>query len=249
MTALPQSGFSLDPRIDVPTLRVAFARFGRVQIAPFLAPGESAELLLQHVTERRDWQVALMTAAGKATWIDRSSWESLKPYEREGLLKLAAPTDPKTFRYVFEEIAAVGEDLKNREPSTLLGQFADFMSSDLILEAVRQITGITDITVADLRATCYRPGYFLTEHSDDPLNDLKRRVAYVFGLTPEWRPEWGGLLNFHNDLHDVELGLLPRMNVLNLFAVPQNHSVSQVSSFAPKPRYAVTGWFFRGETA
>ena len=157
------------------------------------------------------------------------------------MLKLAAPTDAKGFRYVFDEIVVVGSDLKNREPATLLGQFADFMSSAPLIEAIRRITATTDIAAADLKATCYRTGHFLTEHNDG--QDMDRRVAYVLGLSPQWRPEWGGMLMFHNSRGDVELGLMPRMNVLNLFAIPKDHSVSQVSSFAPVPRYSISGWF------
>ena len=48
---------------------------------------------------------------------------------------------------------------------------------------------------------------------------------------------------FHGANGDVEHGLVPRMNVLNLFAVPKRHSVSLVAPFAPAPRLAVTGWF------
>ena len=35
---------------------------------------------------------------------------------------------------------------------------------------------------------------------------------------------------------------MPRFNALNVFAVPQPHSVSIVSPFAVGARYSVTGW-------
>jgi hypothetical protein len=241
MTRLPQARFSLDKSIDLQVLADDFARCGRVQIAPFLGPQDSADQLLQHVSRREDWRVTIRTAADQPTILDRSSWEALRPPEREGMMKLAAPTDVDSFRYVFEEIVIVGTEFENREPGTILGRFADFLSTAPVLDAIRRITGATDIAGADLRATCYRPGHFLTRHNDTSTG--MRRVAYVLGLTPLWRPEWGGMLLFHNERGDVELGLMPRFNVLNLFAVPQNHSVSLVSSFAPEPRYAVTGWF------
>lgn len=241
MTPLPQARFSLDPTIDLQVLADDFARCDRVQIAPFLGPEDWADRLLQHVSRREDWRVTIRTAAGNPTVIDRSNWDALRPQEREGMMKLAAPTDVDSFRYVFEEIVTVDPDFENHEPDTFLGQFADFMATAPVLEAIRRITGATDIAGADLRATCYRAGHFLTRHNDTSTG--MRRVAYVLGLTPRWRPEWGGMLMFHNERGDVELGLMPRMNVLNLFAVPQNHSVSLVSPFAPDPRYAVTGWF------
>jgi Rps23 Pro-64 3,4-dihydroxylase Tpa1-like proline 4-hydroxylase len=35
---------------------------------------------------------------------------------------------------------------------------------------------------------------------------------------------------------------MPKFNTLDLFAVPQQHSVSMVTPAAPVRRYAVTGW-------
>ncbi|QIK95399.1 hypothetical protein G7076_01875 [Sphingomonas sp. HDW15A] len=52
----------------------------------------------------------------------------------------------------------------------------------------------------------------------------------------------GGYLNFFDDSWDVTHAILPRFNTLNLFAVPQWHSVSEVSASAPIARYAITGW-------
>ncbi|MFD1789097.1 2OG-Fe(II) oxygenase family protein, partial [Sphingomonas floccifaciens] len=60
-------------------------------------------------------------------------------------------------------------------------------------------------------------------------------------LTPQWRPEWGGLLLFHDD-REVAHGFVPGFNTLNLFRVPQRHSVSEVTRAAPHRRYSITGW-------
>ena len=99
------------------------------------------------------------------------------------------------------------------------------------------MTGAADIAFADAQATAYAPGDFLTAH-DDNVAGKARRAAYVLGLTPGWRTDWGGLLLFHRD----STAWVPRFNTLNLFGVPQPHSVSQVASFAGNRRYAVTGW-------
>src|ERR671912_1944314 len=88
MTSLPPARFSLDPTIDWPVLADDFARCGRVQIAPFLKPEDGADLLLRHVSDREDWRVNVMTAADKAIWFDRPSWNALKPQEREGVLAI-----------------------------------------------------------------------------------------------------------------------------------------------------------------
>ena len=36
--------------------------------------------------------------------------------------------------------------------------------------------------------------------------------------------------------------MVPHFNLLNLFAVGQPHGVSQVATYAPRPRISVTGW-------
>ena len=59
----------------------------------------------------------------------------------------------------------------------------------------------------------------------------------------EWRPDWGGYLNFYDDEGDVVAGYKPRFNALNLFAVPKKHNVTYVPPFAPVGRFAITGWF------
>ena len=42
---------------------------------------------------------------------------------------------------------------------------------------------------------------------------------------------------------DVEQVFKPSFNTLNLFTVPQLHSVSMVANYVTAERLAVTGWF------
>ncbi|MFL6830760.1 MAG: 2OG-Fe(II) oxygenase [Sphingomicrobium sp.] len=232
--------FSLHAGINAAELREAFERNGWVQIAPFLADA-AAERLRQQVADRHDWTVAFQIDDKPQVEFDQQRWNALSRGQREAVHKLAAPTQESGFRYLFEQIVAVGNDLTEREPETLLGQFARFLSSDDVLELIRQVTGCEDVSRADARATRYGPGHFLSIHSDE-VAGLGRRLAYVFGVTPSWRAEWGGLLMFHDDGGDVTHALVPRMNALNLFKVPRRHSVSLVAPFAPLPRYSITGW-------
>jgi Rps23 Pro-64 3,4-dihydroxylase Tpa1-like proline 4-hydroxylase len=161
--------------------------------------------------------------------------------QREAMKRLGAPTGLKGFRFFFEQIVVALDEAGPQETATPLGRFAAFMSSAPVLELFRRVTGKDDIAFADARATAYGPDHFLTMHHDEA-EGSRRRAAYVFGLTEAWRPEWGGLLLFHDEGDDVVQGLMPRMNALTLFDVPQDHSVSLVSRFVPGPRYSVTGW-------
>ncbi|WP_287888815.1 2OG-Fe(II) oxygenase family protein [Blastomonas sp.] len=64
----------------------------------------------------------------------------------------------------------------------------------------------------------------------------------MLGLTPQWRLEWGGQLLFHGEQGTISHGEMPGFNTLDVFAVPQRHSVSEVTRAAAYRRYAVTGW-------
>lgn len=117
-----------------------------------------------------------------------------------------------------------------------------FISSAEFLAFARAITGIQSITHIDAQATCYDVGDFLTTHTDDVAG--KHRVAaYVLNFTPQWNVDWGGILQFvARDGHVME-GYTPTFNALNVFRVPQLHSVSMVAPFSPRARYSITGWF------
>ena len=233
-------GFTLNTQIDVDAHRREFVERGVTQIGP-LVSDLSATTLRNHLLGREDWKLAVLAGRDKPMQFDRSAWDAMTEAQRAAIRTMAAPSELDEFRYVFEQIVVAGDDARNREPETILGQFAAFMSSPPMIELVKTVTGETDVACADARGTRYGPGDFLTQHNDRE-DETRRRAAYVFGLTEQWRPEWGGLLLFHDERGDIEAGKLPRMNILTLFKVPKDHSVSAVAPFAPFPRYSVTGW-------
>ncbi|MNL50034.1 hypothetical protein D3C87_1730150 [compost metagenome] len=65
----------------------------------------------------------------------------------------------------------------------------------------------------------------------------------MLNLTPRWRAEWGGQLQFLDADGDVSESLIPAFDALNVFRVPQSHAVSVVAPFAGAPRYSITGWW------
>lgn len=109
-----------------------------------------------------------------------------------------------------------------------------------MLSLLRSVTCAGEIDFADAQATAYGPGHFLTAH-DDLVAGKNRHAAYVFGLTPRWSIDWGGLLLVHEGGKEAA-AIVPGFNMLSLFKVPQPHSVSMVAPFAANRRYSVTGW-------
>lgn len=229
--------FTLDPTLDLAALADRYRREGRVVIDNPL-PQPAALSLATHLRQRTDWR-KLVLSGERVVEFDRAGWAAIAP-ERAEALNLAVYAAARAgFQFRFESIR-VSDAARNREAdTTLLGGFARWVSSPAMLDALRTITGADDIQFADAQATAYAPGDFLTAH-DDAVAGKHRRAAYVFGLTPGWRPEWGGLLLFH-DRGELR-AVVPGFNRLAVFAVPQDHSVSEVTRAAPARRYSVTGW-------
>lgn len=230
--------FSLHPRLDLATARARFAADRRVQLAPFLVDA-AAERLAEHLAERGDWRF-VVNAGEKVYEMSETARAGLTPGQMAGLEARIAAAARTGFQFRFESVRVPDEPEARAEADTLLDRFADFMSHGAARDALRHVTGAS-FDFADAQATRYTAGDFLTRHDDD-VEGKRRHAAYVLGLSRAWRSEWGGLLMFHEPDGDVARGWAPRFNTLSLFAVPQTHSVSQVTAFAGEHRLSVTGW-------
>ena len=132
--------------------------------------------------------------------------------------------------------------LERWNPGSAHERLLEELNGPAFLNLLRQVSGESDIVKADGQATLYAPGNFLWPHNDEETARC-RRVAYVLNMTRgDWRPQWGGYLNFFDSEWNVERAIRPRFNSLNLFAVPAWHSVSEVTAAAPVGRFAITGW-------
>ena len=133
------------------------------------------------------------------------------------------------------------EAVARRASDDPLAAFADWLSQGEPRAFLREVIGAPGVRFADAQGTAYSPGDFLTGHND-AVEGKNRFAAYVLGLTPVWREEWGGLLMFHPGEDGEGRFLVPGLNRLSLFAVGQQHSVSLVSKASPVRRYSITGW-------
>lgn len=228
--------FRLNPDLDIPALAAAYKADGRVRVFDLLA-GDAVDRLYEDLTTRKDWWHLMVTDSG-VTELDRETRAAMTPAEHAELDARVQDRARLGFGYRYEGLRVEEDDDRPDDP---LEAFARLMGSEPMLDMLRAVTGCTALSFTDGQATAYGPGDFLTGHDDNVIGK-NRLAAYVFGITPRWRPEWGGLLLFHGPGDSTVAGNVPRYNVLDLFAVPQRHSVSQVSPAAPCPRYAVTGW-------
>ena len=240
-----ETRFVLDPLLDAAAHAATYAQRGRVQV-PHVLAGDGALQLHRHLEREVDWTL-IFNHGEQQYGLDRATRARLGAQQSAELVRGAHNGARNDFQYLFENVrVAEGRAAPAAAPG-LLARFGDFLNSAPFLDLARRLTARPDIGFADVQATCYREGHFLTTH-DDLVEGKDRVAAYVFSLTPRWRPEWGGQLQFIAEDGDVVEGWVPRFNVLNLLRVPQPHLVSCVTPLVgpSAARYSVTGWLRRG---
>ncbi len=230
--------FTLNPAIDATALARTYREQGRVRIGNFLA-GDGAQQLRDALAARQDWK-QVMNSGERVVELDRPTRAQLTPEQLSQLDDAVHAGARSGFQYRYEAVRVPDDDAQRAASDDIVAAFARFLSAGPARELLRSIVGEEAIAFADAQATAYAPGDFLTGH-DDKVAGKKRFAAYVLGLNPVWRIEWGGLLLMHKNDHDVA-GVSPGFNTLDLFGIGQMHSVSQVTRAAAWRRYAITGW-------
>jgi SM-20-related protein len=224
----------LNPALDLAAFAAEFRVKGRVHIPGVLTQG-SALRLYRALLEETLWKLTLNKGE------DFLDFASLSPEERDRIAKGAWERAQTQFQYLFDNHRLSRDGEPYPDPRHYYARLLAFLNAPHFLAAMREVTGLQAIVRTDGQATLYRPGDFLTMH-DDLYGGHKRLAAYVLNMTPGWRPDWGGVLNFFDSRGHVAEGYVPAFNALNLFRVPVSHAVSQVSLFGGL-RYSVTGWF------
>ena len=229
----------LNPGLDAAGIAAELAGSKRVQIRDFLVP-DGAEELANHLSRSTDWR-HVMNAGDKVYEIGCDELDAMEKGQREQLDRKIDREASEAFQFRFDTIRVPDAEQDRQAIDRPLADFASFLSSPNMVGWFRSVAGCDAIDFADCQATRYRNGAFLTRH-DDAVEGKQRHFAYVLNLTRDWRAEWGGLLLFPKDDAIRIDALVPQFNVLNLFEVGQPHAVSQVASYAPRPRFSVTGW-------
>lgn len=237
MSGADIAAFRLSPDLDTGALAARYREQGRVRIHGLLA---DAEPLARALRAREDWRQVL-NAGDKVYELDRAARAGMGVERATALDRAVFEGAAEGFQFRFESIRVPDEEEARRASADPLAAFASWLSTGPARAFLREVTGAS-VDFADAQATNFGAGDFLTGH-DDVVPGKNRTAAYVLGLTERWRPEWGGLLMFHDG--EEALALTPAFNSLDLFAVPVPHSVSLVSPSAPVTRLSVTGWLRR----
>lgn len=233
----------VNPALDTAALAAQFAAHGRVQIRNVLTE-ESARNLHQVLGHQTPWGLAWHAGTDGPHNVPL---DELKTMPREAMAdlqrKLGEAMRGRDYGFLYAQYPMVHAYLQGWAPGGPHEAVVELINDTPFLDFIRSVTGMADLIKGDAQATLYAPNQFLALHDDSHVAE-GWRVAYVLNMCAEdWRPEWGGYLNFYDDDGDVTCGLRPRFNALNIFAVPQKHNVTYVPPFAPVGRFAITGWF------
>ncbi|MCE9576616.1 MAG: 2OG-Fe(II) oxygenase [Deltaproteobacteria bacterium] len=233
----------LNPALDVGALAAAFARHRRLQVRDVLTEA-SARIVHRILAAETPWGLAWQAGARGPDGIRADALEAMAPAELDARSEATvASMRARDYAFSYAQYPMLKAYRDKWDPDGPHDMLLEYLNDRPVLDFVRAVTGMPELRRADAQATLFCPTQFLAVH-DDLGADKDRRVAYVLNLCAEdWRPDWGGYLNFYDADGDVVAGFRPRWNALNLFTVPQRHNVTYVPPFAPIARYAITGWF------
>lgn len=235
--------FDLNPALDAAALARQFQQERRLQIRDLLTT-ESATNLHHALARETPWGLAWRAGDEGPENIQRGR---LSQTSRDELIrrqrKLFGAVGGTEYGFVYSQYPMLTALKEGWNPDGPHDAIVELINDEPFLNFIRQVTGIPSLIKADAQATLYGPGQFLAMHDDSHVAE-GWQIAYVLNLcAADWRPDWGGYLNFYDDEGDIVQGFKPRFNALNIFQVPQPHNVTYVPPFGPVARYAITGWF------
>lgn len=231
----------LNPSLDAEKLAQEFAHTKRIQIRDFFTP-EAAEEIYKTLVEDTQWLVGYRDQGADYLKLE-SDLQALGPENLQALHARVIQGARDEFGFIYCCYPLMDERLKQANPDLFLYKVVDFINSKPLIDFIKTVTAKADLVRTDAQATWYRRQQFLTLHNDYEPVDTGKRVAYVLSFAKDWKPDWGGFLQFYDEDGNITNGFMPRFNSIAMFATPQNHSVSYVTPFSANRRLAITGWF------
>ena len=230
----------LNNTLDVEALAREYAKRKRGQVKGFLKP-QSAERIYQCLREETPWGLVYNNDL-EVIELSNDVVRQMGPADRQKIYQEVYARAKDQYQYLYYYYPILTSYLSGKNREFFLHRVLEFLNSEPVLNFVRKLTGFDDIIKADGQATLYQQNSFLHLHHDEDSQE-GWRCAYVINLTKEWSQNWGGYLQFFDDNGDVEDAFIPIFNAINIFSVPQAHSVSYVPLFADGTRLSITGWF------
>lgn len=223
----------LNFQVDRVQAAKALARAGRVHI-PDVLTDAAARRVHYALEQETPWGLVLNDGAKSL------EFEKVSQEDYQSMAIAAWGRAHTAFQFFYHHYPLFQKGKVVPPADHYLARLAAFLNSQDFVAFIRDVTGLDSVVCISSAATLFKPLDYLTIHDDGRAPG--KQVAFVLNLTPSWRPDWGGALQFFDRDDHIEEGFLPTFNALNLFRVPRRHSVSQVAAFGGS-RYSVSGWF------
>jgi Rps23 Pro-64 3,4-dihydroxylase Tpa1-like proline 4-hydroxylase len=225
---------SLSSEINTARLTQEFSLNKKVQISQIL-PVEQTAAIYQFLHRDVTFDQAF-TLNNKAALLSKDSLNRMTRSEFDSLLRDVYDNASKGIGYWY------GRAAESDMSSSVLGDFNLWLKSKKVVDFIKQVTGQLDICDCVIQYTRYVAGDFLTRHKDIGAEGT-RKIAFVFHFSPNWHPDWGGLLQFYHPSGQPKDAWAPEFGSLHLFDTQHIHAVTTISPFAPAARYTISGWF------
>lgn len=233
----------LNPELNLASLTDEWKVRRKMQVRNLFDEATAREIERVLIQET-PWGMALNQGERVATLRD-TDVEKLTPAQWEEFGEMIAEGAARGYQYVYDVYTLVSDYFNPARPWTPLFHLLEYLNSEPFLDFGRTVTGDDRIVWADCNPSRFQPGHFLMRHTDE-VEGKDRRIAFVLNFTATWGGDWGGYLQFYDSESNIELAFKPAFNVLNMFAIPQDHSVAMVAPYASHPRLSIAGWF-RGD--
>lgn len=231
----------LNPSLDRQALAEIFSRDQRICIDNILRP-DVAERVRTVCAERVSFDyVYYFEGAVRVT--GEQEMAAMDPEMKSRISKELMRNATEGIGYLYCGYLMNKSRAKAQGDLKFLYEVYRYLNSSEMLDFVQEVSGRGDLVRADAQYTRYSAGQYLTRHRDD-IKGKARRLAYVFGFTRKWHPDWGGLLQFYKGDGMPRDAWMPAFNRLSLFDIQHMHSVSYVTPFAGESRLSLTGWFY-----
>ena len=221
-----------------------FSTNRRTRVVDFLKPAEALRLY-RHLDRDVQWH-SFLAADGKLLAASPGPNGSYSAELEKAMFERAVASARNGLSFWYEANRLFAEDLPNgavvvESPGTpMLTQLHHTLNSAPFLDLLRAITGIGAIAATQIQATRHRAGHFASFVTAPPAAPGVC-AAFAINMTLEWMPEWGGLREFSGKRDYSVEAYIPSFNVLDIFALPQGHWISQVTPFASASRLEISG--------
>jgi SM-20-related protein len=220
-------------KFDTEGYQSRFANKGRIRLEGALGL-DSAGAVHLALEQQTPWVLQLVNAQGAPEEISRSELDSLAPSLIQTRLQAAAQRAQADFSYL-----RLGfHDFDGLENDHAVKALADLIAAPDFTAFCHGLTGLSGLELQGLSCVCYRPGDFLTRHTDN-----SARLMFEWNFTKDWRSDWGGQVLFHSPSGDIEGGIMPRLDDLALYSGDQPRSIASIAPYAGGPRFSLTGRF------